>query len=194
MKLVFARANASFLLPQDPICRLGEVIGDKIGLPGPLHRMPGKLTFTVTCADEHASRTGVSREFHVAVTISNYEGALQIERVLRRRAVQHAGSWLAAGTVICGDVRTIIDRVDIRAPFGKLFRHKLVHGVHERFRKVTAPDARLIGDHNDRQARFVEPVNGGRDKGKHTKTAGMIQVAHFLGDGPVAIQKNGGAQ
>jgi len=37
-------------------------------------------------------------------------------------------------------------------------------------------------------------VNGSGNKGKDTKTAGVIQVADFLGDGAVAIEKNGGAQ
>ncbi len=114
--------------------------------------------------------------------------------MLLRCALQHAGFWLAAATVFGGSVRTIIDCVDLHARLGKLLRHQFVHSVHKRFRKVTAANTGLVGDDNDRQARLVQPADGTRDKGKHTKTAGVIQVAHFLGDGPVAIQKNGGAQ
>jgi len=62
-------------------------------------------------------------------------------------------------------VRTIIDRVDLRALLGKLLRHQFVHGVHERFWKVTAADAGLIGDYDDRQARFVQPRMAAATKG-----------------------------
>jgi hypothetical protein len=40
------------------------------------------------------------------------------------------------------------------------------------------------------QARVVEPVNGSRYEGNHTKTAGVIQVSHSLGDSAAAIEKN----
>ncbi len=88
-------------------------------------------------------------------------------------------------------MRAIVDRVDLRTCLRKLLRHQFVHRVHERFRKVTAADAGLIGDDDDRKARVVEPVNGSRDKGKQTKTADVIQVAHFLDDCAVAIEENG---
>ena len=41
---------------------------------------------------------------------------------------------------------------------------------------------------------LMEAANRGCREGKHTKTAGMIQVANFLRDGSVTIQKNGGAR
>ena len=67
-------------------------------------------------------------------------------------------------------------------------------GVHHGFREKAAADARLIGHDNNRQLGIVQLANGGGGEGKHTKLAGIIQVADFFGDGAVAIEKNGGTQ
>src|ERR1700694_5617631 len=115
LTLALARADASFLLPQDPLCRLGEIFRDEVGRRGPLRCVPGQFTFAVACTHEDASRTGIPREFHVAIAIANHERALQIESVLQRCAVQHAGSWLAAAAVFGGGGRDIIDRVALCA-------------------------------------------------------------------------------
>src|SRR5260221_10648609 len=113
-----ARADASFLLPQNPVCRLRKIFRDKVGLRRPLRRVPGEFTFAVACAHKNTSRAGVSRQFHVTITITNDEGPLHIEPVLPRCALQHAGFWLAAATVFRGSVRTIINCVDLRARLG----------------------------------------------------------------------------
>ena len=75
-----------------------------------------------------------------------------------------------------------------------MLSHDLMHGVHQRFREETASHAGLIGDDDDWQLRIVQLANGARGKGKHTKSAGVIQVADFFGDGAVAIEKDGGTQ
>src|SRR2546429_5965958 len=143
------RPPRSTLFPYTTLFR--SIFRNEVGLLGPLRRVPGEFTFTVACTHEDASRTGVSRELHVAIAIANHEGVLQIERVLQSCAVQHAGSWLAAATVFGGDVRTIIDRVDRRALLCKLLGHQFVPGVHERFREVTPADSRRIGAADDMQ-------------------------------------------
>src|SRR5882762_2671906 len=74
-------------------------------------------------AREVSSCAGISRQFHVTMTITNDEGPLHIEPVLPRGALQHAGFWLAAATVFGRSVRTIINRIDLRARLGELLRH-----------------------------------------------------------------------
>src|SRR5205823_7302309 len=92
--LALATADASFVLPQYPVCRLREVFSDKIRLHGPLCRVPSEFTFTIASTDEDATRARVSRKFHVAITIANYKRAPQVEHMLRSRTFQHAGFWL----------------------------------------------------------------------------------------------------
>src|SRR5260370_34777022 len=149
--VVFARANASLWLPQDPVCGLREIFRDKVGLHGPLRRMPRKFTFTVACAHEDASRTGISREFHVSKPVAHYERALQIKSVLVGRTLQHAGFWLAAATVFGRRGRRIINGLYLPAWRGNLPRHQSVYGADERFTKGTPADAGLSGYHDYRQ-------------------------------------------
>src|SRR5436309_15468012 len=54
--LALATADASFVLPQYPVCRLREVFSDKIRLYGPLCRVPSEFTFTIASTDEDATR------------------------------------------------------------------------------------------------------------------------------------------
>jgi len=82
------------MLPQDPVCCLRETFSDKIGLHGPICRVPGEFAFTVAGTGENAARTLFSRKFHVAITIPNDKAALQIERVLSGRAIRHARRFL----------------------------------------------------------------------------------------------------
>jgi len=66
--------------------------------------------------------------------------------------------------------------------------------VHHGLGEKSASHAGLIGDDDDWQLRIVQLANGARGEGKHTKLAGIIQVANFFGDGAVAIEKDGGTQ
>ena len=182
------------MLPQNPICRLREIFRDEVRLHWPLRSVPRDFAFAVAGANEDAAGTSVSREFHVSVTVANDEGAMQIECLFRRCAVQHACFWLAAGTFFCGDVRAIINRINFCAGFGELFGHQFVYSMHKRFRKITAAHAGLIGDYDDGQTSIVEPADGSRNKVKHTKTAGVIQVANFFSNGAITIKENGRAQ
>jgi hypothetical protein len=50
----------------------------------------------------------------------------------------------------------------------------------------------LIGNDKDEKAALVEFADGSRSKWKHIKTRNVIQVADFLRNGAVAIQKNTG--
>jgi hypothetical protein len=75
---------------------------------------------------------------------------------------------------------------------GKLLSHQFVNSIHERLWKIAAANARLICDDDNGQPGLIEAADGSRDKGKHTKSAGMIQVAHFFGDGAIAVEKDGG--
>src|SRR5260370_37003235 len=56
---------------------------------------------------------------------------------------------------------------------------------------MSAAAAGLIADQDGRIFRFVQPPDGRRGKGKHMKTADVIQVADFFGDSSIAIEENG---
>jgi hypothetical protein len=66
--------------------------------------------------------------------------------------------------------------------------------MDKRFRKVVTADARLICYDNRRKAGFVQTPDGFGDTWQDTKSADVIQVADFFGDGAVAIEKNGRAK
>src|SRR5437899_6971279 len=87
----------------------------------------------------------------------------------------------------------MINRLEVRASLGQFPFHAFVNIVHQRFRKVAASHARLVGDHDDGHSSLVQAANGRGCKRKHTKTVEMIQVADFFGDGAIAIEENGGA-
>src|SRR5436190_21040567 len=97
--LALATADASFVLPQYPVCRLREVFSDKIRLHGPLCRVPSEFTSTITSTAEDATRARVSRKFHVAITTDNYKRAPQVDHMPRSSTFQHAGISPAAPTI-----------------------------------------------------------------------------------------------
>ena len=66
--------------------------------------------------------------------------------------------------------------------------------MDKRFREIAAANARLICHHDHRQTGFVQAADGIRNMRQDTKSADMIQVADFFGNGAVAIEKNGGAR
>ncbi len=110
--------------------------------------------------------------------------------MLSRGRLQHAGLRLAARARIVFFMRTIVQCVDMRITFGQLHCHQFVNSGDQRFRKVPVGDPGLIGDHNDRQLRSIELPDCLRSKWKHTKTAYIVQVANFFGDGSVAVKED----
>ena len=133
-------------------------------------------------------------QLDIAVTIADHKGTAQIQIVFAGGAVQHSRLRLAARTGIVTLVRTIVQRVDMGSFFGELRCHQFVNGMDQRVRKISAANAGLIGDHDGRIFRFIQPPDGRGDKGKHTKTADVIQVTDFFGDGSVAIEEDGWAK
>ena len=112
--------------------------------------------------------------------------------MLARRALDHTRFRLATIAIVGGTVRAIVNaRPD--APIRLQFAlHAFIHLLYERFRKIAAGHAGLVGHDNHGQARFVQAADGWPRKRKHTKSVGMIQVTDFLGNGAVAIEENGG--
>ena len=87
----------------------------------------------------------------------------------------------------------MINRLEVRASLGQFPFHAFVNIVHQRFRKIAAGHAGLVGDHDDRHSCLIQTADGRGCKRKHTKTVEMIQVADFFGDGAVAIEEDSGA-
>jgi hypothetical protein len=153
--------------------------------------MPLNFAFPVAGAHHDGARSDAMSQLDIAVTVANHKGAAQIQVVLAGCALQHSWFWLAAGAGIVTLVGTIIQRVDVRSLFGELRCHQFVNGMNQRVRKISTADAGLIGDHDGRIFRFVQPPDGRCDQGKQTKTADVIQVTDFFGDGSVAIEEDG---
>jgi len=107
--------------------------------------------------------------------------------------VQHAGFWLAAVACVGLFVRTIINRIEMRASLREFPFHTFVDILHQRFREITPGHTGLIGDHDHGHTRLIQAADGLGRKRKHTKTVEMIQVADFFGDGAVAIEEDGRA-
>lgn len=82
----------------------------------------------------------------------------------------------------------------MRAFCGELLGHNFVYRVYKRFRKVSSANAGLIGDDNNGHPGFIQATDRFGDTRQDTKSAGVIQVADFLGNGAVAVEKNGRAE
>ena len=112
--------------------------------------------------------------------------------MLAHRTLDHARSRLATIAVVGGTVRAIVNPVHMRAIRLQFALHALIHLLYERFRKIAAGYAGLVGYDNHSQARFVQSADGWTRKRKHTKSVGMIQVTDFLGDGAITVEEDGG--
>jgi len=159
-----------------------------------LSGMPLDFAFTVAGPHQDSTRSNAMSQFDIAVAVANNKGTAQIQAVFTGGALKHSRLRLAAGASVVSFMRTIVQRVDMRPLFGKLGCHQIVNGANECVWKISATDAGLIGDHDGRIFRFVQPPDGRGGKGKHTKTADVIQVTDFFGDGSVAIEEDGGTK
>src|SRR5882757_8540093 len=111
--------SAWSFVPQNPIHRSLQIFGNQVRLPGPGLRVPGKIAEAVARFHENCLCARVEGEFHVAVAIADYERPLQVEAKSPRRAMQHAWIRLAAVAVVRLIVRTIINRIEMRAELGQ---------------------------------------------------------------------------
>jgi hypothetical protein len=152
----------------------------------------GKFAFSVAGANQYAPSAGTVGEFDVKVAIANHKGTAQVQGMLASRAFEHSEFRLSAIAAVGWSVRAIVNAFDTRTGGCKPLGHELVDSVHKRLGKIAAADAGLIGDDDNGQPGFIEAANGSRDKWKHTKSAQMIQVTNFFGDGTVAIDEDGG--
>ena len=75
----------------------------------------------------------------------------------------------------------------MRACGRELLGHKFVDRVYKRFRKVASANSRLIGHHDYGHSGFIQTADGFSDSRQDTKSADVIQVANFFGNGAIAI-------
>jgi hypothetical protein len=186
--------RASFRGPQDPVDSISKIGGDKIRLKLPFWDIPEILAFAVTTAHEDTSRACTTGQLDVAMAIADNEGSVQIDGVLPRSALEHAGLGLAAIAAIGRIVRAVVYGVEMGAGGCKLPSHEFMDRVYQRFRKIAAADARLIGHHKHSEPGLIQEANGVSNTRQDTKSADVIQVADFFGNGAVAIEKNCGAE
>lgn len=169
---------------------IGKVGGDKIRLKLPLWGIPQIFTFAVTGAYQNTASASAAGQLDVAVAIADDEGAMQVYGVFAGGPLEHSGLRLAAIAAIGGSVRAIVYGVKMGAGSFELLGHEFMDRVHKRFRKVLSADAGLICYHDDGHSGFIQAANGSRDLRQDTKSADVIQVADFFGDGAVTIEKN----
>ena len=143
-------------------------------------------------AHQNASCSGVVRGVHVAVAIPNHEGSTQVQPMFACSLSEHAGFRFAAFAIMLTGVRAIVDCVYARSGLKQLLLHQFVNAVYRRFGKESASDPRLVCDYDYRQLRLVQTTNGPCSERKHTKMAGIIQVANLFGNSAVAIEKHRG--
>jgi hypothetical protein len=186
----FARANASCDLPQNPIRGGREIVRNKLRRRGPRLRLLRKLSFSIARANENAAGTSAVSRFDITIAISDNEGTPQVEAMLASGTLQQSRVWLPALAAVLRSMRAVVNCIQMRPGGGELLRQELMYGVHLQFREVPSSDPRLIGHHDYRQPHFIQAANSSRDKGKHTKTAGILQVTNFFGDRSVAVEKN----
>ena len=160
----------------------------------PIVRMPGEFAFAIAGAHQNAFAAGAMGQFDVTGAIADHEGSFQIQMKIPGSLEQHPGLRFAALAVVGGNMRTIIHAIKARACRGQFADQPLVNFVYQGLGKVTAADARLVGDQDNRQVRGVKTLNGRSSASQHAEAADVIQIADFFGDCTVAIDKNGGAR
>lgn len=171
-----------------------KIGGHKIRLKLPFWGIPEIFAFAVTTAHEDTSRARTTGQLDVAMAIADNEGSMQIDGVLLGSALEHACLWLAAIAAIGRIVRAIVYGVEMGALGFELPGHEFMDRMYQRFRKIAAADARLIGHHNHSEPCLIQEANGVSNPRQDTKSADVIQVADFFGNGAVAIEKNCGAE
>ena len=90
--------------------------------------------------------------------------------MLLRGFLQHPDARLSASAAIRRNVWAIIKSIKMRPARVELLFYQIVHGVYQRFRKVSAAYTGLIGDQENRQTSFVELSDRRWRKRKHAKT------------------------
>jgi hypothetical protein len=173
---------------------ISQIGGDKIRLKLPFWGIPEVFAFAVTTAHEDTLRARTTGKLDVAMAVADNKGLVQIDGVLLGSAPKHACFWLAAIAAIGRIVRAVVYGVEMGAGGFELPDHEFMDRVYQRFRKIAAADARLICHHNHSEPSLIQEANGISNTGQDTKSAEVIQVADFFGNGAVAIEKNCGAE
>jgi hypothetical protein len=186
--------RASFRWPQNPVDSTVKIGGHKIRLKLPFWGIPEIFAFAVTTAHEDTSRARTTGQLDVAMAIADNEGSMQVDGVLLGSALEHARLWLAAIAAIGRSVRAVVYGVEMGPGGFELLGHEFMDRVYQRFRKIAAADARLVCHHNHSEPSPIQAANGISNTRQDTKSADVIQVADFFGNGAVAIEKNRGAE
>jgi len=119
---------------------------------------------------------------------------MQVNNVFAGGLLEHSCLRLAAIAAVRRSVRAIVYGVETGARGFELLGHKFMDRAYQRFRKIAAANTGLICYHNYREPSLVQAAYGIRHAWQDTKSADVIQVADFFGDGAVAIEKYCGAE
>ena len=134
------------------------------------------------------------RQLDVSVTIAHNKRAREAQAVLPGRLLQQSWQRLAAGAVVPTAVRTIVEAIDASPGSGQFLADAGVNLRHQRLRKNSPRNARLIGNHDYRQACLIQLADCRGGKRKHMQPAEMIEITHLFANGSIAIEENCRAQ
>ena len=123
-------------------------------------------------------------------------GEIQAERLGGTQ--NHAGTRLAAGVgrMAVGRFGRCVKRagehhIERRAPGRQNRRYLLLGGLKLAPGVVSAPDTRLVGDHDRRQARAVGRGDQGGGARDQTHVLGPVQIADLRHQDAIPIEKQG---
>ncbi len=128
--------------------------------------------------------------FEVRVAVANDPRSGQVQRMLARSTLEQTWVRFSAFADVFRFVRAKVNRVDPGASGCQFRNHFLVDFVHERFRKNVSRNPGLVRYDDHRNLRLIQLADRIGGKWEDLKAVDVIDVAHFLTNCSVAVQKH----
>ncbi|MNT34868.1 hypothetical protein D3C72_1708690 [compost metagenome] len=150
---------------------------------------------------EHGAAAGVLSQLDVGGLVADDVGAREVDAVLRGGELDQLGFGLAAvaghgvlGHGAVGEVGAVVEVVEVGAFAFEELGEPVVQRVEVGLGVVAAGGAGLVRDEDGQHAEGVELADGLGGSGDQVEVERVVDVAHFLVDGAVAIEKDGRTQ
>src|SRR3990172_8720039 len=190
-------SNISGYPGQNPVHCVQEVLRHVVGLARP--QRPAVLPLAEAVARQHQDRprSRAPAGDDVDDLIAHDPRAREIQPEVGRGAPQEARLGLPAvadGAVrrrpLGGVMEADVEAVQVGGLGLELAHEGFVHGLEDLLAEVAARHAALVRHHHGPEPRTVEAADGFSAPGEETKAPGVIDVPHFLGQGPVAVDED----
>src|SRR5262245_2229962 len=150
------------------------------------------FTTPIPTQNKRRMQSCISRQFHVAVTITNHPACREIDVEIRCGAIDQSGFWFAAVTVnpvwrlaYRRMMRAVVDRVELRAR--QILPEPLVNADDYVLGKITARNTRLVRDNNRKPVVIIQDPDRFRRVWKQLKARGMIDITNLFGNRSITI-------